>query len=120
MSPEPSSQLGSEEPPTTVQDVLPVASGRQGGRGGDESDTACLQAWDVGDKRCSSSWGRGGNRHCFIWVTNVVRLHGEGGAQQALLYMGEPRLLDYHLLVTVPFMGHRHLPLTDGLCLGCC
>lgn len=52
-------------------------------------------------------------------VTNVVHLHGEGG-QQALLYVGEPRILDYHLLVTVPFMGHRHLPLTDGLCLGCC
>lgn len=39
--------------------LLPVASGRPSGRGVDESDAACLQAWDVGDK-------------CF-------RLRGEGG-----------------------------------------
>lgn len=82
-----------------VQYAFAVASGRQSSRGADESDTACLQAWDIGDK-------------CF-------RLHGEGG-QRAPLHMGEPRNLDYHLLVTVPFMGHRHLPLTDGLCLGTC
>lgn len=54
-----------------------------------------------------------------MWVTNVFVFVGRGG-QQAPLHMGEPRSLDYHLLVTVPFMGHGHLPLTDGLCLGTC